>query len=198
MAEIASEASSSTGCFHCALPIPSGSRFTATIGGSARAMCCPGCVAVAELIAASGLEAYYRFRERPADTPAAPTPERAAELARYDHPSLQRTFVRHAADDLLRCTLSLEGVRCGACVWLIEGHCGAAPVSATSRSTRRAPGPRSPGIRRRRGSACSSPSSHGSATKPVPTAPTGTRRPAARSIARRSGASVSRGSGPCR
>lgn len=120
MAEIASEHPRSACCYHCALPIPPGTSFAATIGGTARAMCCPGCVAVAELIAASGLDAYYRFRERPADTPAVPSPERTAELARYDHPSLQRTFVRRDGDGMLRCTLSLDGVRCGACVWLIE------------------------------------------------------------------------------
>ncbi len=119
MTETAS-ATSGSACFHCALPIPAGVELHATIGGTRRAMCCPGCVAVAEIIAASGLDAYYRFRERPAGTPEEPTPARAAELARYDHPALQRTFVRVAADGLRRCTLSVDGIRCGACVWLIE------------------------------------------------------------------------------
>jgi len=119
MAETASAAPAAV-CFHCALPIPAGADLHATIGGTRRAMCCPGCVAVAEIIAASGLDAYYRFRELPAGTPEEPTPARAAELARYDHPALQRTFVRTGPDGLQRCTLSVDGIRCGACVWLIE------------------------------------------------------------------------------
>ena len=120
MSRISQPAPAAVLCFHCALPIPAGVRFAATIEGASRAMCCPGCVAVAELIGASGLGAYYRYRERPAETPAAPSPERRAELARYDHPSLQRTFVRVEPDGLRRATLALEGMRCGACVWLIE------------------------------------------------------------------------------
>ncbi len=120
MGRIANEAAEAATCFHCELPIPRGTRFSAAIGGTPRAMCCPGCVAVAELIAASGLDAYYRYRDRPAETPAAPSPEFALELARYDHPALQRTFVRRDADGLRRCTLSVDGLRCGACVWLIE------------------------------------------------------------------------------
>ncbi|MCC7269769.1 MAG: heavy metal translocating P-type ATPase metal-binding domain-containing protein, partial [Rhodocyclaceae bacterium] len=30
-------------CYHCGLPVPAGTRFSVTIGGAPRAMCCAGC-----------------------------------------------------------------------------------------------------------------------------------------------------------
>ena len=39
---------SPTPCYHCALPVPAGSHFTAQVLGQPRAFCCPGCQAVAE------------------------------------------------------------------------------------------------------------------------------------------------------
>ena len=43
---------SPTPCYHCALPVPAGSRFTAVVLGEPRSFCCPGCQAVAESIVA--------------------------------------------------------------------------------------------------------------------------------------------------
>ena len=66
-----------TPCYHCALPVPAGSRFTAEILGERRELCCPGCQAVAEAIVAGGLESYYQHRSEasanPAGLPAART-----------------------------------------------------------------------------------------------------------------------------
>ncbi len=114
-------------CFHCGLPVPSGTRFHAVVDGADRTMCCPGCVAAAELIVGSGLGDYYRYREQPAATPEALTPAAVAELARWDHPALQRTYVRDEGGTLRRATLALEGLRCGACVWLLEQRLGGMP-----------------------------------------------------------------------
>ncbi|EPN16241.1 copper-translocating P-type ATPase, partial [Pseudomonas syringae pv. actinidiae ICMP 19070] len=35
-----------TPCYHCALPVPSGKRFSAVVLGETRELCCPGCQAV--------------------------------------------------------------------------------------------------------------------------------------------------------
>ena len=98
----------------------------AQVDGERRAMCCAGCVAVAELIGERGLSAYYRFRDEPGANP-----EAAAmvldELLRYDQPALQRSFVRVAEGDERAVTLSVEGMRCAACVWLLERHLRAQP-----------------------------------------------------------------------
>jgi Cu2+-exporting ATPase len=109
------------------VPVPAGVRFRAVVDGAERAMCCPGCVAAAELIVGSGLGDYYRYREQPAGTPAPLTPAVSAELARWDHPTLQRTYVRDDGGTSRRATLAVEGLRCGACVWLLEQRLGALP-----------------------------------------------------------------------
>jgi Cu2+-exporting ATPase len=108
------------GCFHCGLPVLPGTAFRAVVDGAERTMCCAGCVAASELIAASGLAAYYRYRERPGGTPASLTPAGRAELTRWDHPALQRTYASSEAGSLRRATFAIEGMRCGACAWLIE------------------------------------------------------------------------------
>jgi len=109
-------------CFHCGLPNPPGSSYTTVIDGAARRMCCPGCVAVAELIVQSGLGDYYRYRAEPGANPERDVTARLDDLLRYDQPGLQKTFVRGEGSDLRRVTLALRGMRCAACVWLIDRH----------------------------------------------------------------------------
>ncbi|MGZ5199186.1 MAG: heavy metal translocating P-type ATPase [Telluria sp.] len=95
-------------CFHCGLPVPAHSRWEARIDGKPRLMCCPGCAAAAQAIADGGLADYYSTR-----TEYAPRVEEAAgdapELALYDQDP-------DAEDGVF----SVEGIRCAACVWLIE------------------------------------------------------------------------------
>ena len=108
----------SESCFHCGEAVPEGSRFSAVLDGAARPMCCAGCAAVARTIADSGLAAYYRNRSKPAqretDTDA------ARDFAVYDLADVQKAFVRQAGDGIRQATLLVEGITCGACVWLIE------------------------------------------------------------------------------
>ena len=56
-------------CYHCGEPIPSGADFAVEISGQARLMCCPGCRAVATLIAANGLEQFYEQRTAYSEKP---------------------------------------------------------------------------------------------------------------------------------
>ncbi|MBD8493953.1 heavy metal translocating P-type ATPase [Pseudomonas syringae] len=113
-------------CYHCALPVSSGSRFSAVVLGEPRLFCCPGCQAVAEAIVAGGLEAYYRHRSiassNPQDLPA-PLPD---ELPLYDRPDVQQGFVRQDGT-LSDTTLLIEGISCAACGWLIERQLRALP-----------------------------------------------------------------------
>lgn len=105
-------------CYHCNLPNPTGTRrYQATVLGQARDFCCPGCQAVAESIVSSGLEGYYQ--ERDSSSPTAQLPGALEALLRFDHPSVQAEFVHREGH--YACTeLSLEGVSCAACAWLIE------------------------------------------------------------------------------
>ncbi len=120
------EASDKT-CFHCGLPVPPGAEYRVEIDGKPRAMCCPGCKAVAESILAAGLEDFYRYREGPSQRPDELVPEALREAELYDRPELQQAFVRVDEDQVREAALILEGITCAACVWLNERHLRAQP-----------------------------------------------------------------------
>lgn len=117
-----SPASLSGECFHCGLPVPAGSDFSVALDGARRPMCCRGCQAVAEAILASGLTDYYRFRTGKSATGREVVPEFLRQTAVYDHPEIQKTFVRSVGEHRREATLILEGITCAACVWLNERH----------------------------------------------------------------------------
>ncbi len=121
-----------TPCYHCALPVPPGSRFTAVILGEPRELCCPGCQAVAEAIVAGGLESYYQHRSEASGNPEALPVQLVDELALYDRADVQKPFVRHDGD-LSEATLLMEGISCAACGWLIEKHLRSLPAVAEAR-----------------------------------------------------------------
>ncbi|SHH01327.1 heavy metal translocating P-type ATPase [Massilia sp. CF038] len=104
-------------CHHCGLPVPAGASWRVTIDGQARPMCCPGCEAVAHSIVDAGFADYYRnrsaFSANAAECDLVPP-----QLALYDSdPALAQPAAGQADCSAV---FSLEGIRCGACVWLIE------------------------------------------------------------------------------
>ena len=87
-------------CAHCGQPASAGRRF-----------CCPGCAAAFETIQGLGLGSYYA--QRLLDPAArAPRPE-ATERG-----DLSRSITTEEGTSAL--TLAIDGLQCGACVWLIE------------------------------------------------------------------------------
>jgi Cu2+-exporting ATPase len=94
-----------TECAHCGLPTTPGRRF-----------CCPGCEAAFATIQGLGLGRYYE--QRVLDPVARPPRPEAGE--RWD---LARHIVT-AEDGTHALTLAVDGVQCGACVWLIESVLG--------------------------------------------------------------------------
>lgn len=114
-------------CFHCALPVPAGSRYTAVVLGETRELCCPGCQAVAQAIVAGGLETYYSHRSENSVNPQQLPTQLRDEQALYDRPDVQAPFV-HREGDLSEITLLVEGISCAACGWLIERHLRRLPV----------------------------------------------------------------------
>ncbi len=119
-------------CYHCALPVTTGSRFTAVVLGEYREFCCPGCQAVAEAIVAGGLESYYQHRSEASANPEALPVQLTDELALYDRADVQQPFVRHEGE-LAETTLLMEGISCAACGWLIEKHLRTLPAVAEAR-----------------------------------------------------------------
>lgn len=105
-------------CYHCGETIPKEVNFNVEILGTSRPMCCPGCQSVAQTIIDSGLVSYYQYRTAPAEK-ADLVPEQLQKLIHYDNKEVQKEFVRHS-DNESEVTLSLDGVSCAACAWLIE------------------------------------------------------------------------------
>ena len=115
-------------CFHCGLPVPEGSHWSVTIDAVAQAMCCPGCAAVAQSIVDNQLESFYRERSSFSAGVSSIVPD---ALKLYDTPELSERF---ATDSPLQAeaTLSIEGIRCAACVWLIEKRLSQVPGVKTA------------------------------------------------------------------
>jgi Cu2+-exporting ATPase len=113
-------------CYHCGLPIPAGLDLSVEIGGQRREMCCAGCQAVAQAIVANGLADYYRHRDAMPESPREALPQIVADFVLFDHPDVQKNFVRRAegaaGEHEQEAALILEGITCAACVWLNESH----------------------------------------------------------------------------
>ncbi|MFK8068939.1 MAG: heavy metal translocating P-type ATPase [Gammaproteobacteria bacterium] len=109
-------------CYHCGLPVPPGLDLRVSIDGQNRSMCCAGCQAVAETIIASGLGGFYHNRTASALTAENVLPDFLEQLAVYDDPELQRSFVSDLTSDEREATLIIEGITCPACVWMNEQH----------------------------------------------------------------------------
>jgi Cu2+-exporting ATPase len=106
------------GCFHCGLPLapPPSPLWQVVIDGVPRPMCCPGCQAVAQAIADHCFDDYYDARTAFSATggPALIPPE----LKLYDAPEAVSAFV--VDGDSSEAGFAVDGIRCAACVWLIE------------------------------------------------------------------------------
>jgi Cu2+-exporting ATPase len=82
-----------------------------------RNFCCAGCLAVAQTIDAAGLAGFYASRTESAVRVEAEAPD---EWARWDETAAAAGLVHAAGPDRCEVALLLEGLTCGACVWLIE------------------------------------------------------------------------------
>ncbi|MEO6920037.1 MAG: heavy metal translocating P-type ATPase [Collimonas sp.] len=118
-------------CFHCGLPLLADSQkplWSVKIGATVQSMCCPGCAAVAQAIVDSGCADYYLtrsvFSERVEGDGLIPP-----ELRLYDEEDACRKFATADGSDenLLEASLALDGIRCAACVWLIERRLATIP-----------------------------------------------------------------------
>jgi len=104
-------------CFHCGDALPRTGVHYVQVDGAQRPVCCPGCEAVATLIADAGLADFYRHRTGPAPTPPEPAVD---EWNAFDRDAIQRAFVRDLGDERREAVILVEGLYCAACAWLIE------------------------------------------------------------------------------
>jgi len=110
-------------CFHCGDPVPETVSYGVVIAGASHPMCCPGCAAIARAIAENGMEAWYTLRTGPAR----PAQAIVEDASPFDLPAYQRGIVRCNPDSSNEATLVIEGMTCGACIWLIESRLAALP-----------------------------------------------------------------------
>jgi len=111
-------------CFHCNEVIPQGINLYVTIKKKQQPMCCIGCQAVAQTIVDNNLTQYYQFRTEPAQkgTDLIPKELQKLQLKKnklLDEEVLQSEFVFHDKDSK-EAILTVEGISCAACAWLIE------------------------------------------------------------------------------
>ncbi|WP_153913776.1 heavy metal translocating P-type ATPase [Shewanella sp. TC10] len=106
-------------CFHCNEPVLTGREFTTVIDNQEQLMCCPGCQAVSQAIIDSGLSSYYQFRSEPGSKQTALVPSELAQYSAYDLPEIQQDLV-YSKEDEKTLSVSIEGITCAACAWLIE------------------------------------------------------------------------------
>ncbi|RHW77003.1 heavy metal translocating P-type ATPase [Colwellia sp. RSH04] len=108
-----------TRCFHCAEFIPKGISLFVSINNIEQPMCCLGCQAVAQTIVDNNLTQYYQVRTEPAHKGQALIPEQLEKNKLLDEEVLQNEFIYHA-QDYKEAILTIDGISCAACAWLIE------------------------------------------------------------------------------
>ncbi|MFB2727152.1 heavy metal translocating P-type ATPase [Shewanella mangrovisoli] len=106
-------------CFHCNEPVLTGNQFVTRINDRDELMCCPGCQAVSQAIVDAGLLSYYKFRTEPGSKQTALVPDELNQFSAYDLPEVQQDFV-HSEENSDSVSLSIDGITCAACAWLIE------------------------------------------------------------------------------
>ncbi|MBQ0721404.1 MAG: heavy metal translocating P-type ATPase [Gammaproteobacteria bacterium] len=106
-------------CFHCALPLNGGDELTVLVDGVPRPMCCVGCQAVTSAIVDGGLEKFYQYRSANSATN---TDSDNNDFSAYDLPEVQADLISVDEQGLASIELSISGISCAACAWLIEHH----------------------------------------------------------------------------
>jgi len=114
-------------CYHCGEAIPNGFKASLEIKGQTREFCCYGCMAVAEMIVSDGLENFYQHRTELAQKPKDFGSTQIEELKLFDDPELQDEFssdLNYQGRTARQATLSVNGITCAACIWLLEKEIG--------------------------------------------------------------------------
>ena len=86
-------------------------------------MCCIGCQAVASAIVDGGLEQFYRYRSSNSESKTeADGFENDENFEAYDLPEVQRDLLTVNEQGIATIDLTISGISCAACAWLIEHH----------------------------------------------------------------------------
>ena len=108
-------ATADVACTHCTLPVPSG----LIEAGAREQFCCGGCRTAFRIIHDHGLDTFHDTTGG-RDGPVASGLSLGRSFEEFDHATFRELYVRRTPDGLAQVDLYLEGVHCGACVWLVE------------------------------------------------------------------------------
>jgi Cu2+-exporting ATPase len=97
-------------CDHCLLPFPEREAIRDEIGGKKKVFCCIGCRGIYRVIHEEGLDEFYERRSGWKPGPLEDVPVAI---------DLFRDSVRYTGDEA-EMDISLSGIRCASCIWLIE------------------------------------------------------------------------------
>lgn len=109
-------------CFHCGLQIPHGQHHYLEVLNNTENFCCPGCLHAAESIINSGLSHYYRERTSPSPTVSSDNLLSESECAFFDKHENQNDFSTPTSNNERNALLSIDGMQCAACSWLIKNR----------------------------------------------------------------------------
>ncbi|MBL4608791.1 MAG: heavy metal translocating P-type ATPase [Pseudomonadales bacterium] len=109
-------------CFHCGLRIPDGQNFQHEVLNEMQSFCCPGCLYAAKSIIDSGLSHYYRERTSPSPNASSNNLLTETECSFFDKLENQTAFSTETSDNERSTLLSIDGMQCAACSWLIKNR----------------------------------------------------------------------------
>ncbi len=140
-AKAPSEGAGAAACHHCGAPL-GGRALAVRVAGSEVRVCGEPCRTAALTIARAGLDAWYAIRAH-ADAAGALTADPAfrADLDAWRTPEVAAPHLRPAGRGTAEVTLTVEGMRCAGCAWLVERLLAKAPgvlAAAVDFSLRRA------------------------------------------------------------
>ena len=107
------------GCHHCGAPLTCCSQ-AVTISGREARVCGDACRTAVETIAGAGGGAWYGLRTHTDAHGAVLDSRHRAELEAWRVPEVEAAAVRRAGGGARAVTLTVEGMRCAGCAWLVE------------------------------------------------------------------------------
>ena len=132
-----------SGCYHCGLP-NGHDPVRMELDGQWRSFCCQGCAAAAEIIVQGGLCAYYDRRTTGegalAALPRAEIEKLHQQWMALADPAFLSAYATPLGEGKWSTQIAVEGIHCGACVWLIEQRLRGIPgvlAATVNYSTRR-------------------------------------------------------------
>jgi len=113
---------SKSNCFHCGEVIPKKLNINSNFNDSVVFFCCYGCQAITDFINDADLSNYYKHRTENATNPI-DLNTKVSSLALIEDPDLYPLYV-FTCEEYHQVQLSIKGMTCAACSWLIEKHLG--------------------------------------------------------------------------